>query len=107
MPYWRFGRDSRWWALDPCISHALHECDESVAGRGGEFKFANPMFKLYSGAQFIYTVRAHESSGIFFRRIVFSDDRLWNELRVGETTPIGYGQLGYYECRKRAANPAS
>lgn len=103
MHYWRFGRDDSWWQMDATVSRELRACDESVDGRSGEFRFGNRIFTLYSGAPFVYCVRAHAGSGIFFRSIVH-DERVWNEIRVSETMPIGDGQNAHQEHRKRKAD---
>ena len=102
MHYWRFGHDGKWWPIDPSVCRALRVCDEAVAGTSGEFTFENSLFVLCSGAPFDYCVRAHSSSGIFFRSIVHSE-HVWNEIRVGALAPVGDGQNAWQERRKRKA----
>jgi hypothetical protein len=65
MHHWRYGRDDKWWPMDQAVSCELRACDESVQGWSGEIRFENRLFTLYSGAPFVYCVRAHSSSGIF------------------------------------------
>jgi len=98
--HWRFGRDDKWWPMDPSVSCELRACDDSVEGWSGEFRFENGLFVLYNGAPFVYCVRAHSSSGIFFRFIVRCE-HVWNEIRVGDAVPIGDGQNAHQERRKR------
>jgi len=76
--------------------------DESVVGQSGEFRFENSLFMLCSGAPFVYCVKAHSDSGIFFRFIVHSE-HVWNEIRVGASEPVGDGQNARQESRKRKA----
>ena len=100
MYYWRFGRDDEWWRMDSKISGAMRECDESVVGKCGEFRFGNKLFILYSGAPFVYSVRTHPESGILFRRVVFSEN-YWHEIRVCESMPKAIGQIHLNNNRKR------
>ena len=102
MHYWRFGHDGKWWPMDPSAGCAVSACDESVVGQSGEFRFENSLFMLCSGAPFVYCVKAHSDSGIFFRFIVHSE-HVWNEIRVGASEPVGDGQNARQESRKRKA----
>ena len=97
MRCWRFINDD-WWPMHASAAREFVACDIAVQGYNGEFSFENPAFVLSGGAPFVYCVRTHAESGIFFRYMAMKMARgFWSEIRftADENPPTGPpGQFG-------------
>ena len=92
MPYWRFHADD-WWPIHASAEREFAVCDIAVQGATGEFSFESPAFVLSGGAPFVYCVRAHAESGIFFRYITMKMEvGSWSEIRHAADPPTPPGQ---------------